>query len=500
MTDDFSNRTEKFISWLQSNHVHVSPKVQITDLRSINQGRGLIAVQDIKLDETLFTIPRNILINVANNALIKTYPDLYEKLLKLDHWHSLIIILLYEWKCIGKASKWSEYLDVLPINDEENYQFDQLVFWMDEELEYLKPSLILQRVGKKSGYDLFAKIQSIVQELGIVELKDVALDVYEKVAAIIMSYSFDVESPDATDSDNEDEADLDEEQVDGNILKDGYFKSMVPLADTLNADTNLNNAVLTYSPTDLIMTSIKTIKKGEQIYNTYSDHPNSEILRRYGYVEPSGSKFDFGEIPLLTIKAHFIKKYEISDSFINEILTDISKASKQSQEEDVENDDEVAEIVLDSYDCFKSHEVIMEFVFLIQILTIVFQTNRSELNNSDIYKRIFKKCYQLVESKRLTNGFVENYKETIEERLSEYPRVASEPFGKSMDVGRKAMAEAVLKSEYQSLKNCLDVEKTLKETLGSYKLIEDEKLIRNIVKKRPTEDGRSGQKNKKSKR
>jgi N-lysine methyltransferase SETD6 len=44
------------------------------------------------------------------------------------------------------------------------------------------------------------------------------------------------------------------------------------------------------------MRSIKAIPRGEQIYNTYGDLPNSDLLRRYGYVIPE-SKDDIVEVP-----------------------------------------------------------------------------------------------------------------------------------------------------------------------------------------------------------
>jgi SET domain-containing protein 6 len=43
------------------------------------------------------------------------------------------------------------------------------------------------------------------------------------------------------------------------------------------------------------MRSIKSIAKGEQIYNTYGNLPNSDLLRRYGYVLPD-SKDNIVEI------------------------------------------------------------------------------------------------------------------------------------------------------------------------------------------------------------
>jgi N-lysine methyltransferase SETD6 len=42
--------------------------------------------------------------------------------------------------------------------------------------------------------------------------------------------------------------------------------------------------------------SIRAIPKGQQIYNTYGNLPNSDLLRRYGYVI-AGSKDDIVEIP-----------------------------------------------------------------------------------------------------------------------------------------------------------------------------------------------------------
>ena len=54
----------------------------------------------------------------------------------------------------------------------------------------------------------------------------------------------------------------------------------------------------------------------------------------------------------------------------------------------------------------------------------------------------------------------------------------------------------VVKSEYQSLKNCLDLEKTFSE----YKFVDDEKLLKNIIKKRFSEDNSSEEDVKRTKR
>jgi SET domain-containing protein 6 len=43
------------------------------------------------------------------------------------------------------------------------------------------------------------------------------------------------------------------------------------------------------------MRSIRPIIEGDQIYNTYGNLPNADLLRRYGYVIP-GSKDELVEI------------------------------------------------------------------------------------------------------------------------------------------------------------------------------------------------------------
>lgn len=43
------------------------------------------------------------------------------------------------------------------------------------------------------------------------------------------------------------------------------------------------------------MRSIRSIARGEQIYNTYGDLPNADLLRRYGYVI-RGSRDDVVEV------------------------------------------------------------------------------------------------------------------------------------------------------------------------------------------------------------
>lgn len=524
--DEFNKKSKLFQDWLIKNNVEISPKIAIHDYRDTNQGRGIIALQNINPDEMIFKLPRSIVLNIDNNSLIKQYPLALKKLRLLDQWIGLIIVLSFEMKFKFNPSDnddnnnsfWYEYLNILP-ND-----FNQLIYWNDEELNHLQPSCILDRIGKENNLNMYNQIISIInQDLSIIEefkSSPLTFEEYNKVATIIMSYSFDVEVPKSkpnkemteNGTNEEDDEDDYEEEEDHE-----YYKSMVPFADTLNADTHLNNAILIYSTDQLIMTCIKVIAKGEQVYNTYSDHPNLELLRRYGYVELNGSKYDFGEIPLSIIKTVFIDQFNNSstnqnstnsNSFMtnqkfDELLEFINKLQiKKSIEQDGLDEDETEELILDSYDCFNSGDVIIELIFLIQILStilVIYQDEQQQQNQEKdtsktkgfeidqlLINRIFNKIYQLIELKKITTKCFEIYQYIINARMNQYPDVAKKPFNdnagtnsedKTINSIRIDMAEVVLKSEYQSLEKCTSL-------IKDFKIINDSKLNKNILKKR----------------
>lgn len=472
---DFATKTEKFVEWLANQDVEISNKVEVQDLRSIGQGRALIATEDISLDEDLFKLPKSIFLNATNNSLIADRPDLSDKVLGLSQWEALIFVLVYEWQVKGAESKWKPYFDVLPINDTENYNFDQLIFWSEEEVALLKPSFITKRIGKSSAEALLQKVREIIQSFGITELEDVSQQTLHKAAALIMSYSFDVQREEPLDTHQEEE-----ESDDVDVNGSAYIKSMLPLADTLNADTKGHNASLMNQEQNLIMRSIKDIKKGEQVFNTYSDHPNSEILRRYGYVEPEGSLADFAEISLEQIKNYFSENTSLSASNVDDIISILLEVQEEEDEE----------FVIDSYDCYVSGEAIFELIFVVQLLTVLAGINNEQtFNDRELeskgraIRRVFKKCYQLLESGKLTEDLRTNIIKIIKARMSDYKSIENEDLVAQAVLTRPAMAKVVLRSEYEALRKCADGDKLFSTEERDYSFIPDQKLLKNILKK-----------------
>jgi len=82
------------------------------------------------------------------------------------------------------------------------------------------------------------------------------------------------------------------------------------------------------------MRSIKPIPKGGQIYNTYGNLPNSDLLRRYGYVIP-GSKGDI---------------VEITSEMVIETLSTLTKEEVERRVEVLDDEDMFEEYLLSGLD------------------------------------------------------------------------------------------------------------------------------------------------------
>lgn len=95
----------------------------------------------------------------------------------------------------------------------------------------------------------------------------------------------------AEDEDEDEEGE--EEEEDDEDVRD---ISMVPMADMLNARFGSENTRLFYKREVLEMRCTKVVEAGEQMLNTYGNPPNSDLLRRYGFVDEP-NRGDLVELP-----------------------------------------------------------------------------------------------------------------------------------------------------------------------------------------------------------
>ncbi|GMF01138.1 unnamed protein product [Ambrosiozyma monospora] len=260
---------------------------------------------------------------------------------------------------------------------------------------------------------------------------------------------------------------------------------MVPLADTLNANTTLFNATLKYTNHKLSMTATKHIPAGSQIYNIYGDLPNSEILRKYGYIELPNSQHEFAEIPIELVKQHYmnfplsketkhietLQKLNASQKLVDGVLELI----EESEFLDMTLVDCEGSIVIESYEVFKDGEVLLELTILITVFATLFRAFQSDFkwlkkllrgvgkegSEFEVFvNRTIMKCYQLIEDGKLNRGALDDLHAVLKARLEQYPEeIVSggfelpEQYG---DFGRDQLAKIVLKNEVDVLKFALD--------------------------------------------
>ncbi|KAJ4354074.1 Ribosomal lysine N-methyltransferase 4 [Didymosphaeria variabile] len=294
--DPFNEASHVFLDWLKRSGAEISPKIELKDLRNMQAGRGVVAIQNIDEDEVLFRIPRSAILSVENSILSNEIPKATFD--ALGPWLSLILVMLYEY--FNKdASNWAPYFRVLP------NEFNTLMFWSEDELAELQASAVVHKIGRQSADENFKnELLPVVKEFaqlvfaGDERAQERAAEMeseegmllMHKMGSLIMAYAFDVEPAQS-------QKEVDEEGYASEDEDEALPKGMVPMADMLNADADRNNARLFYEEQSLSMKALKAIQTGEEIFNDYGPLPRSDLLRRYGYVTDNYAQYDVVEIP-----------------------------------------------------------------------------------------------------------------------------------------------------------------------------------------------------------
>ncbi|KAG0348016.1 hypothetical protein BG004_006310 [Podila humilis] len=273
---EFSSVNASFLSWLTTNGATVSNHIALQDYSTEGAGRGVVASVDLPKDHELFSIPRSLLLNPETSPLSQKLD-----LTSLKGWNPLMMCLIYEY-CQGPASTWKPYFDILP------EEFSTPMFWSEDDLKELAGTGVIDKIGKeeaeaifndtlwpliRSHPDLFPTTQQT-------DLQSYFLRTFHRMGSLIMAYAFHAEDDDDDEDEDEDEDEEGEEEQEPKVNV-----SMVPMADMLNHKTGHNNARLFHEKDCLRMVAIKSIKQGQQIYNTYGDLCNADLLRKYGFVD-----------------------------------------------------------------------------------------------------------------------------------------------------------------------------------------------------------------------
>lgn len=109
---------------------------------------------------------------------------------------------------------------------------------------------------------------------------------------------------------------------------------MIPVADLLNADAEFN-AHLSHGTDNLTMTSLRTIRAGEEVLNYYGPLPNSELLRRYGYTSAKHARYDVVDVSWELVKRCVVDVVCSTDETQKDAVTQVLRKVEDEDEHDV---------------------------------------------------------------------------------------------------------------------------------------------------------------------
>ncbi|XP_014373784.1 N-lysine methyltransferase SETD6 isoform X3 [Alligator sinensis] len=198
-------------------------------------------------------------------------------------WVPLLLSLLYEYT--ARNSYWQPYLSLWP----DLKSLDHPMFWPEEErVQLLQGTGILEAVDKDLA-NIHLEYTSLILPFmeshpDIFDPKLHTLELYQRLVAFVMAYSF------------QEPLDEDEDEKEPNP------PMMVPMADILNHVAS-NNANLEHSPECLRMVTTQPVCKGQEIFNTYGQMANWQLVHMYGFAEPyPGNTNDTADIQMVTVR------------------------------------------------------------------------------------------------------------------------------------------------------------------------------------------------------
>ncbi|XP_013416662.1 N-lysine methyltransferase setd6 [Lingula anatina] len=283
-----------FFRWCRETNLRVSSKVLVTKSGS-SANYGMVATEDIPEGKCLFEIPRSLLLSPQTCAIAQLLESESSSIESQSGWVPLLLALMYEYT--NPQSKWKPYLELVP-------EFEELhlpMFWERSEMEQeLRGTGVIKNVDRDLEF-IEKEFSGIVLPF-VKKHEDVFpalcqdFEFYKKMVAFVMAYSF-TEPVKSNENGNEDEENGNDEDED----EDAEKKSppmMVPMADILNHVAK-NNAHLSFDKDCLRMVSTKPIREGEEVFNTYGQLANWQLLHMYGFAEPyPNNNYDTVDLPL----------------------------------------------------------------------------------------------------------------------------------------------------------------------------------------------------------
>lgn len=271
---------QNFLRWSEQVGLSLSNKVYLSKEGTVAD-YGMLAKEDIEEGEVLFTIPRSALLHQGTSKVSAVLEQGKDSLENSSGWVSLLLGLLYEYT--SPQSNWRPYLSLWS----DFKTLDQPMFWSKEERERLLQGTGIPEAVETDLINIQKEYINIV--LPFIRLhsdlwspETHTLELYTQLVSFVMAYSF--QEP------------LEDEEEEGE--KEPNPPMMVPMADILNHVSN-HNSNLEYTPEALKMVCVRSIRRGEEVFNTYGQMANWQLLHMYGFSEPYPcNSNDTADIPM----------------------------------------------------------------------------------------------------------------------------------------------------------------------------------------------------------
>jgi SET domain-containing protein 6 len=263
-----------FAKWLRDNKVELDG-VEVA--RFARTGRGVRATRDLRVGEVVVSVPDDAVLTVDACAVKKELGEFVgdgddeAPSPRLDK--ELLVIAVMCEMCAGKSSAWCEYLEtvheavrvghsVLAWDDEQVTALFGTDAWRDayeNDDETLDLPMMTEEHFENVVTLFFKLFPKLASGLSVEALREL----HFAATAMVAGYSF--------------------------TLGDDEIQAMVPFWDMLNHAPPCEASVRLHHDQKngcLQMITVRGVKKGEEVFNTYGPLRNAELLRRYGFVLP----------------------------------------------------------------------------------------------------------------------------------------------------------------------------------------------------------------------
>ncbi|XP_026350682.3 N-lysine methyltransferase SETD6 isoform X4 [Ursus arctos] len=243
-----------FLSWCRQVGLELSPKVSVSRQGTV-AGYGMVAQESVQPGELLFAVPRAALLSQHTCSIGGLLERERGALQSQSGWVPLLLALLHELQ--APASPWSPYFALWP----ELGRLEHPMFWPEEERRRLLQGTGVPEAVEKDLANIRSEYYSIVLPFmeahpDLFSPRVRSLELYRQLVALVMAYS---EGP-------------------------GPSFSLPP-----------QNC--------LRMVATQLIPKGHEIFNTYGQMANWQLIHMYGFAEPyPDNTDDTADIQMVTVR------------------------------------------------------------------------------------------------------------------------------------------------------------------------------------------------------